>query len=405
MRFFSALTGRTVPPGYHPFCAAGGMVDVEYDLARVRLPDSPNPFVRFAPLLPVRGELERLPAGVRATPLVHARALGRWLGLPSLHLKDETVLPTRTTKDRMAAVALAYLFEQGVRDFCTSSTGNSSTAYAHAIRAFPEMRVRIFTGEEFVGRVQHADHPQVTHFGLRGATFVEASAAAGAHATATGVVSEHGFFNLGRREGLKLAFLEACDQCPVPIDWYVQAVSSGMGVCGTFKGAKELRGIGMIDRLPRLLCVQQEGCAPMVAAHREGSPVIRPHHVVARPSGIAAAILRGDPSRVYPHLRGAVLESGGDIESAAEREIREARRMLLELEGIDVCHAAATALAGLVRQVRRGRFPARDTVVVNLTGADRPASAALDHVVWLERDGATWRRAPCRDRQPDRQAA
>ena len=57
---------------------------------------------------------------------------------------------------------------------------------------------------------------------------------------------------------------------PGPIDWYVQAVSSAMGVYGTYKGAKELRDIGHIDRAPKLLCVQQETCAPLVRAYQDG---------------------------------------------------------------------------------------------------------------------------------------
>src|SRR5262249_43668295 len=155
---------------------------------------------------------------------------------------------------RMALVSLPYLWEQGVRAFCASSTGNSSTAYARAIKAHPDMRLYLFTAESFIPRVQHADHEQVVHFGLRDATFVDAFDGAAAYAGAHGLVSERGFFNIGRREGLKLAFLEACEQVPGPIDWYVQAVSSAMGVYGTYKGAKELRGLGRIDRLPRLLC-------------------------------------------------------------------------------------------------------------------------------------------------------
>src|SRR5581483_5301442 len=156
--------------GFHPFCAAcGGMVDVEYDLAAVQLVPSDNPYIRFADLLPVRELRHRFPE-TRYTPVVHARALGRKLGLESLYLKNETVLPTRTTKDRMAAVALAYLHERGVRSFCASSTGNSSTSLSYAIRAHPDMHLFLFTAERFVPRVQHADQAQVTHIALHAAS-------------------------------------------------------------------------------------------------------------------------------------------------------------------------------------------------------------------------------------------
>jgi threonine synthase len=360
------------------------MIDVIYDLAKVHLAESDNAYRRFADLLPLGAEARNDLPEEPATPLVHAKALGGKLGTASLYLKNETVLPTKSTKDRMAAVALAYLHACGVRNFCASSTGNSSTAFAYAIPAYPDMHLFLFTAELFVPRVQHARHGQVTHFGMRDATFVEAGTTAAAYASRHGLEAEGGFFNPGRREGLKLAFFEACDQCPRPIDWYVQAVSSAMGVYGVHKGARELMALGRIGHIPRLLCVQQDSCAPMVRAHEAGSDAIRPGDCVARPAGIAEAILRGDPTRAYPHVRRAVLESRGTFASVSETEIRAARRDVAELEGIDVCFSAATAVAGLIRKVRAGQVPRDDAVVVNLTGADRAPEIAPD-VTWKEK--------------------
>src|SRR5204862_5885081 len=214
--------------------------------------------------------------------------------------EDETGLPTGAPKERMAAVAVPYLLEHGVEAFCTSSTGNSSTAYAHALARTAGLAMTLFTAERFIDRVDVPLDVPVTHFGLRGATFVEAFDAAKTYAVAHGLTAERGFFNPGRREGLKLAWLEATDQVPRPIDWYVQAVSSAMGVYGAYKGAKELHALGHSGPPPALLCVQQETCAPMVGAWEDGSETIRPEHIVERPTGIAKPILRGNPSRAYP---------------------------------------------------------------------------------------------------------
>ncbi len=389
MHFYCVTCERPALGDYRPFCDCGGMIEVRYDLTRVTLHDSDNPYVRYAELLPFQPGDASLP-DTRFTPTIHARALGGSLGMPALYLKDESALPTRSTKDRMAVVALRFLRERGVRTFCTSSTGNSSTAYANAIRALPDMHLRLFTAERFSARVHCADHSQVEHYGLRDATFVEAFDCAGAWAKRDGHTSERGFFNLGRREGLKLAFFEAAEQVPQPIDWYVQAVSSAMGVYGTYKGAKELLALGRIARVPRLLCVQQETCAPMVRAFEDGSPSIRPHDLVARPTGIAEAILRGDPTRVYPYVRGQVLECNGRFVAVSEAEIRDARRRVEELEGVSPCYSAATALAGLIKSVRDGHFPVHDTVLVNLTGGDRPLQPPSPTIRWLERDHGEW---------------
>lgn len=376
--------GKTFPHRFNNFCdTCDAMVDVHYDLAGVQLYDSDNPLERFFDLLPIEKPENLLPVPMERTPAIHAEKLGKRLGLPWLYLKDETKLPTGTTKDRMAAVALSFMRECGIREFCTSSTGNSSSAFAKIAPLYPECRIYLFTGENWQYRVQFADSDQVIHFVLKDATFVDAFDCAGHFAKKHGLRSERGFFNPGRREGLKITLLEAAEQIPRPIDWYVQAVSSAMGVYGCHKGAKELHGLGLIPKVPRLLCVQQESCAPMVRAFHEGSATIKPEHIVHRPNGIAEAILRGNPSRAYPYVRQIVLETNGTMVSVSEAEIRAARRLVNELEGLDPCFSASTALAGLAKLVNKGAFPAQDTVMVNLTGSDRIRESDGSRVHWL----------------------
>lgn len=390
MRHFCTDCNQTQSGIYSPFCECGGMIDIQYDLSEVRLHDSKNSYHRFSELLPIKTSLKSLPQESVYSPVIEAKKLGAYLGMPNLFLKNETVLPTGSTKDRMAAVSLAYLREQGVRAFCTSSTGNSSTSYAYAIPSYPDMQVYLFTAENFVTRVQFADNPQVHHFGMRDASFVDAFDYAGVYAKGHDLVSERGFFNPGRREGLKLAYLEAAEQISRPIDWYVQAVSSAMGVYGCYKGAKELLGLGAISKLPRLLCVQQSDCAPMVHAYKEGSPSIRPHHIISKPAGIAEAILRGDPSRAYPHVRRIVVESGGDFVAVSEDEIRRARMLVEEMEGVSPCFSASASVAGVIRQVSDGLLPKTDTVLINLTGSDRRREVSGE-VSWLKKiNGGEW---------------
>ncbi len=382
--------GKKFFKGFVPFCDdCSHMTDVLYDLKRVEIYDSPNPYVRFRDLLPV-DNAGLLPSEAGFTPTVHAKNLGKMLGMPRLFLKNETVLPTRSTKDRMADVALPFLYESGVRAFATSSTGNSSTSYAQAITRFSGMKLFLFTASDFRHRVQFERTEQVVHFVLQGATFVDAFDCARQFAERHHLVPERGFFNPGRREGLKLAWFEAVEQVDSEIDWYVQAVSSAMGVYGTFKGAKELLQLGRIDRLPRLLCVQQEGCSPMVDAWNDGSENIRAGHIVRRPTGIAHAILRGDPSRAYPYVRQFVKESGGGFSKVNESEIREARRMVEDLEGISPCFSASTAVAGVIKNLRNGDFPANDTVLINLTGGDRDCLLSHGDVYCLNQIGSEW---------------
>ncbi len=72
--------------------------------------------------------------------------------------------------------------------------------------------------------------------------------------------------------------------------------------------------------------------------------------------------------------------------------------MTEELEGVSPCFSAATAVAGLIKQVRGDRFPRADTVLVNLTGGDRPRTPPAESVRWLRRNADGWvEESPRRD--------
>ena len=381
--------GFQIKNGFHTSCpACRGMLDVFYPINQVRIRNSSNPYERYSDLLPIFDE-SLLPKA-EMTPLVKAINLGKRFGLDNLYLKDETFNRSKSTKDRMAYVSLPYLFESGVTHFCTSSTGNSSTAYAQAISRFPTLKMSLFTAEDFAPRVNYSFTNQITHYGLRDANFVEASEYVNVFAENAGLTSEGGFFNLGRREGLKTIFFEIIEQLPKKVDWYVQAVSSAMGVYGVHKAAKEALSIGLIKAQPRLLCAQQLSCSPMVKAWEENAENIQPSHIEKNPVGIAEAILRGNPTRAYPHVRKVVKESGGLMLSVSNQEIIFAKEMVLEDDGIIICHAAATAVAAIYKLALKDPAIKSQNIVVNLSGGVRNNQEPSTIDRWLQRSGDTW---------------
>lgn len=345
---------------------------MRYDISRVRLRNSANPLQRFFDLLPIRDEANLCWLGEGNTPTLHARRLGEFLGLRNLWLKDETRNPTRSTKDRMAAAVLSYFRDLGVSEFVCSSTGNSSTSLATGVARFAGFKLHVFVGRDFLHRMNFDSSERVKVYWVQDATFAEAHECAKAFAAVTpGVVGERGFFNPARREGLKLAFMEGVLEMPLAPHWYLQAASSGMGVYGTWRGAQQLFRMGRLSRLPRLVCVQQDTCAPMVHSYRAGSAVTRPEDVVHDPVGIAEAILRGNPTGTYPHLQRVVKESGGLFEAVSEAEIRDAQRMIFEFEGIVACPAASTTIAVARKLSAQGVIDEDDVIFANLTGGLR----------------------------------
>jgi threonine synthase len=267
----------------------------------------------------------------------------------------------------MAAVALAYLLECGVRRFVVTSTGNSTTAMARLMPLYPELEMIAFAGREFADRHNVPQLPNV-HLEFVNGDFVEAERAAKEYAQEHNAAWEGGFFNPARRVGLATAYIEACAQLGRAPDWYFQAVSSGMGIVAASEFAGCQVKEGLVPRLPRLVAVQQESCAPMVRAFRENCARIQPHHRVDNPKGVAKAILRGDPSASYPYVRQHILASDGDIVSVSEAEIFAAKAEVHKRYGICAGESAAAAIAAALRFGVDGRISPDELVLVNVSG-------------------------------------
>jgi threonine synthase len=304
------------------------------------------------------------------TPCRPVPALGAAIGVPRLWVKDETGQPTGSTKDRLASVVLAVLRQFGVTEFVASSTGNSSTALARAVRRDPVMRAHFFCGRDFESGQDFARDERVTLSVVDGG-YVAAGAQARAYAEERGLHLEGGFFNWARREGLKIAYLEAVDEMGRVPDVVVQAISSGMGILAAEKGIREYLATGRADRMPRFLMVQEASCAPMAAAWRAGRVELTEADVIAEPSGLATAILLGDGSPYYPYLADIAARSGGSIVAADADALVRAHAQLRDLAGIDACYASAATIAAVSAEAAGGRIDPGETVLVNLTGKAR----------------------------------
>ncbi|AHH94702.1 threonine synthase [Kutzneria albida] len=354
-------------------CACGrGMVETVVGAGRTAPAELTADFYDWAwPVLPLSDRsVVHGPLDLR-TPLLDGGFLRELVGGPRVWLKDETALPTGTTKDRAAAVVYPYLLDNGVTGIVLSSTGNTSTSFAAFARYYPRIEVHIFVGRDFAYRLRGLGSPNVTVHVVNG-TFVQAGIAGQQYAKAHGLQWEAGFFNPARRDGLKTAFLEAALELGEGPGMYVQAISSAMGVVGAAKAAGELPLYGLPARRPRLLCVQQSSCAPMVTAWSSGRERIDASDKVARPHGLAKAILRGDPSGAYPLVRNLVRGSDGDFVSVTDSQIRVARRLVFEHTGRSVCEASSVAVAGYLTWAQANRpDPEAAPVVINLTGGDR----------------------------------
>jgi threonine synthase len=207
--------------------------------------------------------------------------------------------------------------------------------------------------------------------------FSRAFAAAREAAAEVGLVNvTTTYVNCYAYEGNKSVAYELYEQMEVVPEWVVVPVGSGPLLYGVWKGFRELRRFGFVDRIPRLLAVQPEGCAPIARAFATGEEVKPWSRVDTVVSGI------DDPLQGYERdgtlTLVAVRESGGAALAVPDNEILRAGRILAHEEGMFVEPAAAASVAGAAAAKRLGYIDGSGAVVCLLTGHGLKYQGARD---------------------------
>lgn len=339
---------------------------------------------RYRELLPIHNPNPTLRLGEGGTPLIQAANLGNMLGLPNLYIKDERQGPTSSFKDRQAAVTIATLKEAGITEMVAASTGNVAIAYsAYAARAGIKLWAFV------TSLVPGVKMREIALYGSQvvkiTGSYDQAKKIAAEFALQRGLYQDMGARTITAVEAMKTIAFEIAEQFTqlrgaagdtkwkTP-DWYLQAVSGGMGPLGVYKGFLELKKLGLIDRIPAIVPIQAEGCSPMVDGWRKGLTKAEP---VLTPSTRIETLATGDPGRTYTMLRERVIETNGTFESVSDEDAFRAMHVLAKLEGISAEPAAGVAFAGLFKLARAGVIKPTDSVVVNCTGHTLPAEQFL----------------------------
>ncbi len=366
--------------------------EAEYDYETIagtlpgQLAARPFDLWRYRELLPIRNPIPSLKLGEGGAPLIPAVNLGMMLGCPNLFIKDERQGPTGSFKDRQAAVTIAALKEAGINEMVVASTGNVAISYsAYASRA----SIKLWA---FVTSLVPA--VKMREIALYGSQVIKVT---GSYDQTKQMAAEFArqrnlYLDMGARtitsiEAMKTIAFEVAEQltnlqgppasanhsAPAPWrtpNWYIQAVSGGMGPIGVYKGFRELKQMGLIQHVPALAVIQAEGCAPMVQSWKEGRENAVP---VASPNTHIETLATGNPGRAYNILRKEVDETHGIFESVTDEEAFRAMHVLAKMEGISAEPAAAVSFAGLFKLIRSGIIKSTDTVVINCTGHTMPA--------------------------------
>jgi threonine synthase len=320
---------------------------------------------RWFEFFPVAERAHIVSLGEGDTPLIAASRLGEKLDIVNLYLKNDTVLPTGSLKDRSNSVGLSVAKELGFKTATVMSTGNAAAsvaAYSAAARIDSIVMVPAGTAASKIIQARAYGATVVVidgDFDYEVAKLYKAA------------VQEFGWYdclssNPYRDEGKKSYAYEMADQLDGRIpDWVIHPTAGGTGIYAMWKGYTELLSLGWIERRPKLVAAQSEAAAPIVAALEKGLADVE--SMLARDT-VAESIQVGNPVSLGWRALAAIRESNGTAAAVSDGEILDAQTLTGKLAGIFAEPAAATSVA-VAKKLRDGGVIAKnDVVVCNLTG-------------------------------------
>lgn len=353
-----------------PSCGEKGILDVEYDykkiselLNRESLANNKDYSVwRYLPLLPLVKKPERPLLRVGYTPLYPAHRLGKAYNMTQVFIKDDGVNPTGSLKDRASILAVAKAIEEGKEILCCSSTGNAASSLAgNAAKA--GLKTLIFVPER-------APKGKLAQLMIYGANLVIVKGDYKAAFTLSkAAIESYDFYNRNAAinpylvEGKKTVALEICEQTGFQdLDWVIVSVGDGCTIAGVYKGFYDMKELGLIQRIPKLLGVQASGCKPLADAY-----ATKTQPAESDENTLADSIAVGIPRNPVKALL-AVEKSCGTYISVTDEEILMAMVILGQTEGVFAEPASGASVAGFIKAKEIGLFKKDDKIVIINTG-------------------------------------
>jgi len=321
---------------------------------------------RYSEVMPVVRADNIVTLGEGFTPLMPADRLGEHIGLPRLLVKDEGLNPTGSFKARGLSAATSKAKELGLRCLTMPSAGNAAGALA-AYCAAGGMEATVFMPTD----APEANQLECVAYGAS-LTLVDGLITDAGRLSAE-AAADHGLFDVStlrepyRVEGKKTMGYEIAEQMNWSLpDAIVYPTGGGTGIVGMWKAFDEMERMGWIDgRRPRMVCVQAEGCAPLVRAFREetefAEPVVDAHTLAA---GLRVPGAIGD----YLVLR-AVRESGGTALTVTDAEMLDAVGEMARLAGIFAAPEGGATLTAAKKLAADGTFGRDERVLLLNTGS------------------------------------
>ena len=331
----------------------------------------------YQPMLPYVKPENRVTLGEGSTPLIESKRLGSELGLSSLYIKNEGQNPTGSFKDRPIAFSISIAKEFRVGTVVLSSTGNAGASLS-AFAARAGLRAIIFISKG-------TPPAKITQMVLHGALIIPVDGSLpDAFWLAYQSACKWGWMDLTTTflcpygvEGDKTVAYELFQQLGRSPDWVIVPVSVGPLAVGIYKGFVDLKALGLVSKLPRIVAAQAAGCAPIARAFERGmqevEPWDEPIHTIA--GGIADSLNGYEKDGTY--LLRMIRASGGVATASNDDDILQAARLTASLEGIFCEPTGAVSIAAIHQVKKVPAFSADDCVVCLMTGHGLKANPQL----------------------------
>jgi len=359
-----------------------GPLEVNYDyekiskiITRESILSGPPSMWRYKELMPLNEE-NKVGDHVGFTPLVHAKNLGKALGLKKLYIKNDSVNhPTFSFKDRVVAVAISKAIEFGFDIISCASTGNlANSVAAHSAEAGLKSFIFIPVGLES-GKILGTN--------IYGTNLVAVN---GSYDDVNRLCSEiavnhnWAFVNINIRpyygDGSKSYGYEIAEQLgwKTPDNVVVPVAGSSL-ITKIYKAFHEFECLGLLEGKvqSKIFAAQATGCSPVTTAIKNGTDVITP----VKPNTIAKSIAIGNPADGYYGVK-TTLNSGGYGEDVTDEEIISSMKLLAKTEGIFTETAGGVTVGVTKKLIEQGRIKPDETTVICITGNGLKTVEALN---------------------------
>lgn len=377
--FSNDIPRRLSPSSQKPLLARYNLDKAKKTMTKDVLKSRRNDMWKYEEILPIFDDHNIVSLGEGNTPFIKMNNLSKLLKIDNLYVKDESNNPTGSFKARGLSAAISKAKEFGIEGIVMPSAGNAAGAMS-AYAAKSKMSANVFMPKD----APLANKMECIAFGAKVELvngFISDAGKASAEAA-----EKYDLFDIStlkepfRVEGKKTMGLEIIEQlCWEVPDVIIYPTGGGTGIVGIWKAINELEEMGMIDnKKPKMICVQAEGCSPLVDAFEKdeeyATPFVNPNTLAA---GMRVPLAVGDFI-----ILNILKQSNGTAIRINDQEMLEGVSLLSKEEGIFAAPEGGAVLIATKKLRDNGYIKDDDKVVVVNTGSAYKYLDAMQKKFW-----------------------